>query len=233
MYAPTLVKALQGKDVALIRSGQHHTLALTHAGELRSGAGLGGAVLHGVCSSRCTSWAGLQLGGLQLGGLQQSVCRTRTRWCAASSCQPARLGPARQVTWTVDCIWRSPAWLVPPIAGTLLSFGRPTYGRLGQKDADVAADAGGELLRSSPALPCTAGSTPGLQPAHANLPNLTRCAYSYARTHSASASVRWVSSEHVRPSRFAPMHSLPRAQGSGRPGGRQGRGRSGRAGGVR
>ncbi len=27
-------------------------------------------------------------------------------------------------------------------AGTLLSFGRPTYGRLGQKDADVAADAG-------------------------------------------------------------------------------------------
>ena len=160
MYAPTLVKALQGKDVALIRSGQHHTLALTHAGELRSGAGLGGAVLHGVCSSRCTSWAGLQLGGLQLGGLQQSVCRTRTRWCAASSCQPARLGPARQVTWTVDCIWRSPAWLVPPIAGTLLSFGRPTYGRLGQKDADVAADAGGALLHLfSLPLPCTAGST--------------------------------------------------------------------------
>jgi hypothetical protein len=26
-------------------------------------------------------------------------------------------------------------------AGTLLSFGRPTYGRLGQKDADVGADA--------------------------------------------------------------------------------------------
>ena len=32
IYAPTLVKALEGKDVALVRSGQHHTLALTHAG---------------------------------------------------------------------------------------------------------------------------------------------------------------------------------------------------------
>jgi hypothetical protein len=27
-----------------------------------------------------------------------------------------------------------------PLAGTLLSFGRPTYGRLGQKDAEVGSD---------------------------------------------------------------------------------------------
>jgi regulator of chromosome condensation len=54
-YTPVLVKALEGKDVALVRSGQHHTVVLT--GESK-----------------------------------------------------------------------------------LLSFGRPTYGRLGQKDAEVSAD---------------------------------------------------------------------------------------------
>ncbi len=37
VYAPTLVKALEGKDVARIRSGQHHTLALTHAGAVQQG----------------------------------------------------------------------------------------------------------------------------------------------------------------------------------------------------
>ncbi|GAB4814630.1 hypothetical protein N2152v2_001676 [Parachlorella kessleri] len=55
VYAPTLVKSLGGKEVAAVRSGQHHTLAITATGEL-------------------------------------------------------------------------------------LSFGRPTYGRLGQKDAEVGAD---------------------------------------------------------------------------------------------
>ncbi len=29
IWAPTLVKALEGKDIALIRPGQHHTLFLT------------------------------------------------------------------------------------------------------------------------------------------------------------------------------------------------------------
>lgn len=56
MYAPTPVKALEGKGVTLVRSGQHHTLVLAEG-------------------------------------------------------------------------------------GSLLSFGRPTYGRLGQKDAEVSADA--------------------------------------------------------------------------------------------
>lgn len=56
VFAPTLVKSLEGKGVAAVRSGQHHTLVLTRQGRL-------------------------------------------------------------------------------------LSFGRPTYGRLGQRDADVAADA--------------------------------------------------------------------------------------------
>ncbi|KAL4446354.1 hypothetical protein ABPG77_003161 [Micractinium sp. CCAP 211/92] len=56
VYAPTRVKELEGKDAALVRSGQHHTLVLTKQ-------------------------------------------------------------------------------------GSLLSFGRPTYGRLGQKDAEVSSDA--------------------------------------------------------------------------------------------
>ncbi|KAI3438963.1 hypothetical protein D9Q98_001377 [Chlorella vulgaris] len=56
VYAPTPVKALEGKGVTLVRSGQHHTLVLAEG-------------------------------------------------------------------------------------GSLLSFGRPTYGRLGQKDAEVSADA--------------------------------------------------------------------------------------------
>ncbi|PSC70525.1 fructose bisphosphate aldolase [Micractinium conductrix] len=56
IYAPTLVKALEGKGAKLVRSGQHHTLVLTEA-------------------------------------------------------------------------------------GMLLSFGRPTYGRLGQRDAEVSTDA--------------------------------------------------------------------------------------------
>lgn len=33
VYAPTLVKALEGKGVAAVRSGQHHTLVLTQEGE--------------------------------------------------------------------------------------------------------------------------------------------------------------------------------------------------------
>lgn len=33
IYAPTLVKALEGKGVASVRSGQHHTLAITGEGE--------------------------------------------------------------------------------------------------------------------------------------------------------------------------------------------------------
>lgn len=32
VYAPTLVKALEGQEPALVRSGQHHTLVLTRAG---------------------------------------------------------------------------------------------------------------------------------------------------------------------------------------------------------
>lgn len=33
VYAPTRVKELEGKDAALVRSGQHHTLVLTKQGE--------------------------------------------------------------------------------------------------------------------------------------------------------------------------------------------------------
>ena len=36
LYAPALVKALEGKGVRLIRPGQHHTLFLTEAGALLS-----------------------------------------------------------------------------------------------------------------------------------------------------------------------------------------------------
>lgn len=39
MYAPTRVKELEGKDAALVRSGQHHTLVLTKQGGCRGVAG--------------------------------------------------------------------------------------------------------------------------------------------------------------------------------------------------
>ena len=36
VYAPALVRALSGRQVASVRSGQHHTLVLTRQGELLS-----------------------------------------------------------------------------------------------------------------------------------------------------------------------------------------------------
>jgi len=64
VYAPTRVKALEGKDASLVRSGQHHTLVLTHAGVgcgmqkyhvepygLRSSLALCYWVVHGCVSS--------------------------------------------------------------------------------------------------------------------------------------------------------------------------------------
>lgn len=38
VYAPTLVKALEGKGSALVRSGQHHTLVLTQEGAAAAAA---------------------------------------------------------------------------------------------------------------------------------------------------------------------------------------------------
>lgn len=48
VYAPKLVKALEGKGAVLVRSGQHHTLVLTHAGG-RGGRWAGGCQDCGQC----------------------------------------------------------------------------------------------------------------------------------------------------------------------------------------
>ena len=230
VYAPTLVKALQGKDVALIRSGQHHTLALTHAGEMRSGAGLGcvGSAAAGAPAGLGCSWV----------GCSWVSCSNRSARHAHGGALPAADG---RHPWTRHARWHRqqaafggpPTWLAPPLQARCCRLAAPRMAGWARKMLMW------RLMQVGPCctfLACLCLAPPaarGLQPAHADLQDLTCCAYSHARAHRASASVRWVSSEHVRPPRFAPMHSLPRAQGSGRPGGRQGRGRSGRACGIR
>ena len=105
----------------------------------------------------------------------------------------------------VPCVCAPP----PPCAaaGELLSFGRPTYGRLGQQDAEVAADSGGwaRELSSHCLLAALDPPTP--------LPHLA---------------------PSTQPACLAlPTCSLPRAQAGGWPAGGEGSGRSGRPGSVR
>jgi hypothetical protein len=126
IYAPTLVKAFESKDIALVRSGQHHTLALTHAGT--------GHV-----------WQGWTAGAWR-------------RFLVALIVDPSGKVRAERFLFSILCEHSPP---ICDAAGKLLSFGRPTYGRLGQQDADVAADSGGwARLLPSPLQAVALGSRP-------------------------------------------------------------------------
>lgn len=66
--------------------------------------------------------------------------------CALGAGTGAAAAQACRKGWLVQrpasSLTHSEARLHVACAGTLLSFGRPTYGRLGQKDAEVGSDAG-------------------------------------------------------------------------------------------
>lgn len=122
------------------------------SGGQAGGAGAQRAAPHaGADASRC---AAVRLGCGRIG-------RAAGEAVASRHAAPfARMSPASCLPVHPGC--RS--------AGTLLSFGRPTYGRLGQKDADVAADAGGQggqgragaaMVRMLAALSCMQPSTGG------------------------------------------------------------------------
>ena len=86
------MKALEGKGIALIRAGQHHTLAITR-------------VIVGIC----------------------------VRWVDADLHHILKLSESVKPKMQLYKLAEQEMKLV--------SFGRPTYGRLGRKDVDVEADA--------------------------------------------------------------------------------------------